>query len=58
MEHRDAEKSSSEKATKPLGKKIYESPRLVEWGSLTDLTHGAQFAGKADFPFKGGTRGV
>jgi hypothetical protein len=35
--------------------KDYISPRLVEWGSITDLTQGP-LLGSKDFPFKGGTR--
>jgi hypothetical protein len=36
-------------------KKLYTPPRLVEWGSLTDLTRGLNNQ-PGDFPFKGGTR--
>jgi hypothetical protein len=35
--------------------KPYTSPRLVEWGSIIDLTQGP-LLGSKDFPFKGGTR--
>lgn len=49
---------TSGEGVSPPSKRSYESPRLTEWGSITDLTQGAQFAGKADFPVKGGTRGV
>ena len=52
-----AEGTSGE-ATRPSPKRSYESPCLVDWGVITDLTHGAQFTGEKDFPFKGGTKGV
>lgn len=32
----------------------YDSPRLIEWGSLTDLTRGP-FSGLDDLPLDGGT---
>ena len=35
----------------------YEEPRLIEWGSLHDLTHGP-LAGPEDFPMAGGSQGV
>jgi hypothetical protein len=54
----DSEEGASGEAMKSLLKRSYESPRLVEWGSITDLTQGGEKAGKADFPVKGGTRGV
>jgi hypothetical protein len=38
----------------PAKRKPYESPRLVEWGSLIDLTRGGLLAPK-DFPKPGGT---
>jgi hypothetical protein len=36
-------------------KKVYSPPRLLEWGSMTDLTQGF-LLGNHDFPVKGGTR--
>lgn len=35
----------------------YEEPRLIEWGSLRDLTRGP-LAGPEDFPMAGGSQGV
>lgn len=62
MEHLDKSCESSEvasgEAMRRLGKRSYESPSLVEWGAMTDLTHGATFTGEKDFPVKGGTKGV
>jgi hypothetical protein len=39
-------------------KKTYTPPQLLEWGSITDLTHGQPFTGNNDFPKKGGSRFV
>jgi hypothetical protein len=36
----------------------YEEPRLIEWGSLRDLTRGPELAGFEDFPQAGGSQGV
>jgi hypothetical protein len=55
--YESSEEGTSGEAMRPSSKRIYESPLLVEWGSIADLTQGA-LAGKADFPVKGGTRGV
>lgn len=38
-------------------KKAYETPELIEWGSILDLTQGAK-QGFEDFPKTGGTKGV
>ena len=38
-------------------KKTYETPELVEWGKILELTHGLK-SGFQDFPLKGGTTGV
>lgn len=41
---------------RPRTKKVYEKPRLQDWGSITDLTQGLKL-GFEDFPVtKGGTR--
>ena len=53
-----SEVGASGEAMRSSSKRSYESPCLVEWGALTDLTHGATFTGEKDFPFKGGTKGV
>ena len=37
-----------------LGKRPYESPCLIEWGSLTALTRGP-ISGLDDLPLDGGT---
>jgi hypothetical protein len=50
-----AEESPSNSSWEGPMKKTYSSPRLLEWGSMTDLTQGA-LLGEKDFPFKGGTR--
>jgi hypothetical protein len=47
-----------ETAAGPQKKKTYSSPQLLEWGSITDLTHGQPFTGNNDFPKKGGSRFV
>jgi hypothetical protein len=47
-----------DKPTAGPRKKPYAAPRLLEWGSITELTHGAQKTGTVDFPLKGGTHGV
>jgi hypothetical protein len=39
----------------PGRKKIYESPEIYEWGTITDLTQGLKLGGH-DVPVKGGTR--
>lgn len=39
-------------------KRVYESPNLIDWGSIGDLTHGPDKLGTKDFPVKGGTRGT
>ena len=39
----------------PSQKKVYESPALQDWGSITDLTQGIKL-GFEDFPISGGTR--
>lgn len=36
-------------------KKTYESPRIQDWGSITDLTQGLK-VGLEDFPVVAGTR--
>ena len=36
------------------GRRPYDSPRLIEWGSLADLTRGP-FSGLDDLPLDGGT---
>jgi hypothetical protein len=36
-------------------KRPYESPSLIEWGSIVDLTRGPKLPTK-DFPAIGGTR--
>ena len=38
-------------------KKPYESPELVEWGQILEVTHGLK-SGFEDFPAGGGTQGV
>jgi hypothetical protein len=38
-----------------LPQRMYEQPRLIEWGSLTELTQGA-LAANDDLPFDGGTQ--
>jgi hypothetical protein len=53
-----SEEGASGEAMGPSGRRSYESPCLVEWGAISDLTHGAQFTGEKDFPVKGGTKGV
>jgi len=62
MERLDKNRESSEgasgEAMTPSSRRSYESPCLVEWGAMTDLTHGAAFTGEKDLPFKGGTKGV
>lgn len=50
------EEGASGEDIRPSPKRSYESPRLVEWGSMTDLTHGPPLGGETDFPFKGGTK--
>ena len=47
----------NDQAVESNGKKRYEPPQLLEWGSLTDLTSG-KFTENQDLPFKGGTRHV
>jgi hypothetical protein len=50
--------STHEDETEAVGdRRPYESPRLVEWGSLTNLTQGIK-AGFEDFPAQGGSQGV
>lgn len=39
------------------GKRAYEPPELIEWGSIRDLTQGTK-SGKKDFPKAGGSTGV
>lgn len=63
MESRDKNGESSEagasgEAMRPSSRRSYQSPCLVEWGAISDLTHGATFTGEKDFPLKGGTKGV
>lgn len=50
-----AEESSGKSSGEGRMKKTYSSPRLLEWGSMTDLTQGF-LLGNKDFPTKGGTR--
>jgi hypothetical protein len=37
-----------------VSRKSYERPRLIEWGSVTELTKG-QISGLDDLPLDGGT---
>lgn len=56
--NRESAEGASGEAMRSSSRRSYESPCLVEWGAITDLTHGASFTGEKDFPFKGGTKGV
>ena len=33
----------------------YERPRLIEWGSLVELTRGPELSGLQDLPMDGGS---
>jgi hypothetical protein len=44
-----------EKPEESRSQRDYISPRIVEWGSITDLTQGP-LLGSKDFPVGGGTR--
>jgi len=52
-----SQECGDDQAPRADGKKKYEPPHLLEWGSLTELTSG-KLAQNQDAPFKGGTRQV